>query len=157
MTVPPLPRILVAHPHVRSDAHILSGSPHVVGSRVPVRRLWAWHRGGTTVEKLMRRYPQLGPAKVLDALAFAYDNVDLMQADLDREQKLFEERGGPTEFARPLAQLALPFAAAPAPLPPEPRRTPPAPVVPTVPAAPAPRAPRPTAAASRRAKPSRRR
>ncbi len=110
MTVPPLPRILIAHPHVRSDAHILSGSPHVIGSRVPVRRLWAWHRGGTTVEKLLRRYPQLGPAKVLDALAFAYDNPDLMQADLEREQQMFEERGGPTPFARPLAQLALPFA-----------------------------------------------
>ena len=110
MTVPPLPRILVPHPHVRSDAHILSGSPHVVGSRVPVRRLWAWHRGGTAVEKLMRRYPQLGPAKVLDALSFAYDNPDVMQADLDREQALFEERGGPTQFARPLSQLALPFA-----------------------------------------------
>ena len=110
MTVPPLPRILVAHPHVRSDAHILSGSPHIIGSRVPVRRLWAWHRGGTSVEKLLRRYPQLSPAKVLDALAFAYDNPDVMQADLEREQQMFEERGGPTPFARPLAQLALPFA-----------------------------------------------
>lgn len=111
MSVTPLPRITVAHPHVRSDAHVLSGSPHVVGSRVPVRRLWAWHRGGTPVERLMRRYPQLGPAKVLDALAFAYDNPELMTADLEREQALFDERGGPTQFARPLAQLALPFAA----------------------------------------------
>ncbi len=112
MPVLPLPRISIAHPHVRSDAHVLSGSPHVVGSRVPVRRLWAWHRGGTPVERLMRRYPQLGPAKVLDALAFAYDNPDLMNADLEREQALFDERGGPTQFARPLAQLALPFAPA---------------------------------------------
>lgn len=107
----PLPRVLVAHPHVRCDAHILSGSPHIVGSRVPVRRLWSWHKAGTAVETLMRRYPNLGPNKVLDALAFAYDNPDLIQADLEREQRLFEERGGPTKFARPLAQLALPFAA----------------------------------------------
>ena len=105
-----LPRVLVAHPHVRCDAHILSGSPHVVGSRVPVRRLWAWHRGGTAIETLFRRYPNLGPSKVLDAISFAYDNLELIQADLDREQRLFEERGGPTKFARPLAQLALPFA-----------------------------------------------
>lgn len=105
----PLPRILVPHPHVRCDLHILSGSPHIIGSRVPVRRLWAWHRGGTTIETLFRRYPQLGPNKVLDALAFAYDNLALIQADLDREQKLLDESGGPPP-ERPRSQLALPFA-----------------------------------------------
>jgi len=102
--------VLVPHPHVRVDAQILAGSPHVMGSRVPVRRLWAWHRGGTAIETLFRRYPNLGPSKILDALAFAYDNVDLIQADLDREQKLFEEQGARDPFARPASQLALPFA-----------------------------------------------
>lgn len=91
-----------------------------MGSRVPVRRLWAWHRGGTAIETLFRRYPNLGPGKVLDALSFAYDNLELIQADLDREQRLFEEKGGPTKFARPLSQLALPFAAAPSDPPPPP-------------------------------------
>ena len=87
---------------------------------MPVRRLWSWHRGGTTVETLFRRYPNLGPSKVLDALSFAYDNQDLIQADLDREQQLFDEKGGPTKFARPLAQLALPFAASASDPPPPP-------------------------------------
>ena len=87
---------------------MLAGSPHVEGSRVPVRRLWAWHKSGTSVETLFKRYPQLGPAKVLDALSFAYDNQDVLEADLDREQKLLEERGPKPD--RPLAQLALPFA-----------------------------------------------
>jgi len=112
MSGDPLPRVLVPHPHVRCDAQILGGSPHVSGSRVPVRRLWAWYRGGASVETLVRRYPQLGPARVLDALSFAYDNVDLIEADLAREQALFEEEGGPSPGARPLAQLALPFAPA---------------------------------------------
>jgi hypothetical protein len=40
----------------------------------------------------VRRYANLGPAKIYDALAFAYDNIDLIRADLDREQKLFEKR-----------------------------------------------------------------
>ncbi|NUP10330.1 MAG: DUF433 domain-containing protein [Polyangiaceae bacterium] len=110
MPLPPLPRVLVPHPHVRIDESTLSGSPHVAGSKVPVRRLWAWHRGGTAIETLVRRYPNLGPGKILDALAFAYDNIDLIQADLDREQKMFEERGKPDPLARPLSQLALPFA-----------------------------------------------
>lgn len=110
MTLPLLPRVLVPHPHVRVDANTLSGSPHVVGSKVPVRRLWAWHRSGTAVETLMKRYPNLTPGQVLDALAFAYDNMELIQADLERETKAFEERGAPDPFARPLSQLALPFA-----------------------------------------------
>src|SRR5690348_13633812 len=109
MAEPALPRIRVPHPHVRVDATVLAGSPHVAGSRVPVRRLWAWHRGGTTVETLVKRYPNLGPARILDALSFAYDNLDLVEADIAREQALFQAQGGPTIGARPLAQLDLPF------------------------------------------------
>jgi uncharacterized protein (DUF433 family) len=109
MAEPLVPRIRVPHPHVRADASILAGSPHVNGSRVPVRRLWAWHRGGASVETLVRRYPNLGPARILDALAFAYDNQDLIEADLEREQSLFAQQGGPGVGARPLSQLALPF------------------------------------------------
>jgi uncharacterized protein (DUF433 family) len=109
MAQAPLPRVLVHHPHVRCDVHTLAGSPYVEGTKVPVRRLWAWHRGGASVETLLKRYPALGPAKVLDALAFAYDNQELLQADLEREQQMFEERGSPSVGARPLAQLAFPF------------------------------------------------
>src|SRR5215831_10142560 len=117
MADPLFPVIRVPHPHVRVDASVLGGSPHVIGSRVPVRRLWAWHRGGTSVETLVKRYPNLGPARILDALSFAYDNQDLIEADLEREQSLFAGQGGPIAGARPLAQLALPFdeGAGPAP------------------------------------------
>jgi len=76
---------------------------------VPVRRLWAWHRGGASVETLLRRYPNLGPARILDALSFAYDNQDVLDADMAREQALFEKQGGPSIGARPLSQLSLPF------------------------------------------------
>jgi uncharacterized protein (DUF433 family) len=93
----------VPHPHVELSAE-LNGSPCVKGTRVPVRRLWSWHRRGTTIETLLKRYPQLGPAKVLDALAFAYDNEALVQADLDRENDALGER----EPADP-KQSKLPF------------------------------------------------
>lgn len=89
---------------------MLGGSPYVVGSRVPVRRLWAFFRTGTRVETLLRRYPQLGPAKVFDALAFALDNPEVIDADLQREQELLKRvgqrmprRGGGPE------QIELPF------------------------------------------------
>jgi len=139
MAEPLVPRIRVPHPHVRVDASVLGGSPHVNGSRVPVRRLWAWHRGGAAVETLVKRYPNLGPARILDALAFAYDNQDLIEADLEREQSLFAASGSSPVGARPLSQLALPFddgeppvaTAAPAPPPA------PAPAAPPEPAKPA--------------------
>ena len=106
MPLPPLPRVLVPHPHVRVDDSVLQGSPHVAGFKVPVRRLWAWHRSGVAIETLFRRYPQLSPGQILDALSFAYDNVDLIHADLEREQKLLDDRK-PEPPGRPPNQLAL--------------------------------------------------
>ena len=78
-----LPPVRVAHPHV--ELH--DGVPLVSTSKVPVRRLWAWHRRGVTIDTLIKRYPTLGPARVLDALSFAYDNQDLIDADLARENE----------------------------------------------------------------------
>jgi uncharacterized protein (DUF433 family) len=103
-----LPVILVPHPHVRVDKNVLGGSPYVVGSRVPVRRLWAFYRNGTSVERILRRYPQLGPAKVFDALAFALDNEEVVEADLAKEESLLATRAVP---AKQSAQIELPFAA----------------------------------------------
>jgi uncharacterized protein (DUF433 family) len=104
-----LPVILIPHPHVRVDKNVLGGSPYVVGSRVPVRRLWAFFRSGTTVERILRRYPQLGPAKVFDALAFALDNQEVIDADLAREESLLAARGRPAR-AGESAQIELPFS-----------------------------------------------
>lgn len=107
--LPPLPRVLVPHPHVRCDSRLLSGSPHVEGSRVPVRRLWAWHRSGVSIDTLLRRYPRLGPARVLDALAFAYDNREVVEADLAREMAAFEAAGQKPLGIRPMKQQAFGF------------------------------------------------
>jgi uncharacterized protein (DUF433 family) len=107
-----LPMILVPHPHVRVDAHVLGGSPYVVGSRVPVRRLWAFYRKGVSLDTLLRRYPRLGPGKILDALAFAYDNEEVMLADLQREEQLLDQVESTTKgkAASSAQQMRLPFA-----------------------------------------------
>ena len=105
-----LPIVLVPHPHVRVDPRVLGGSPHVVGSPVPVRRLWLFFRDGARVETLLRRYPSLGPAKIFDALAFALDNPEVMEADLAREQELLSQAGKRPSVRRPRAeQIELPF------------------------------------------------
>lgn len=88
-----LPIVLFPHPHVRIDRNVLGGSPFVVGSRVPVRRLWGFYRAGATVEVLIKRYPRLGPAKILDALSFAFDNQEVMERDIQHEQELLSSIG----------------------------------------------------------------
>jgi uncharacterized protein (DUF433 family) len=110
-----LPVVLVPHPHVRVDQNVLGGSPYVAGSRVPVRRLWAFYRDGASVERILKRYPQLGAAKVLDALAFALDNPEVMESDLGREQEILA-RAGQRERRKvggASTQIELPFAGDP--------------------------------------------
>jgi uncharacterized protein (DUF433 family) len=93
------------------DKNVLGGSPHVVGSRVVVRRLWAFFRSGASVERILKRYPQLGPAKVFDALAFALDNPEVMEADLRREEEILRKSGEqPRRPAGAPEQIELPFA-----------------------------------------------
>ena len=77
----------------------------MVGSRVPVRRLWGFYKNGATVEVLIKRYPRLGPAKILDALAFAFDNREVIEQDLEHEQQMLSQL---TENAPP-PQLDLPL------------------------------------------------
>src|SRR5438874_895494 len=104
-----LPAVIVAHPHVEVRKDLLGGSPVVRGSRVPVRRLWAWFRGGVSVETLLKRYPSLGPARVLDALAFAYDNAELVEADLAHERSALGQSAGDDAVPGAMKQQGLPF------------------------------------------------
>jgi uncharacterized protein (DUF433 family) len=108
MAAAELPIVLVPHPHVRVDRKILDGSPHVAGSKVPVRRLWAFYRNGAGVEVLLKRFPRLGPAKIFDALAFAFDNPEVIEADLARENELLHREQSTT---KPITQMDLPFSA----------------------------------------------
>jgi uncharacterized protein (DUF433 family) len=103
---------MVPHPHVRCDSRLLEGSPHVEGSRVPVRRLWAWHRAGASIDTLLKRYPRLGPAKVLDALSFCYDNREVVEADLARELAALKTAGQRPVGLAPMEQTAFSFMGA---------------------------------------------
>jgi uncharacterized protein (DUF433 family) len=110
-----LPIVLVPHPHVRVDKTVLGGSPYVDGSRVPVRRLWGFYRSGAGVETLIRRFPKLGAAKIFDALAFAWDNQEVIEADIARENVLLEKDGARPGSSKQSTQMAFPFDATAAP------------------------------------------
>jgi hypothetical protein len=75
-----------------------------------VRRLWAFYRSGASIERILKRYPQLGPAKVFDALAFAFDNEEVVSADMAREEEFLARAGqkAPRKSLNP-EQIELPF------------------------------------------------
>lgn len=74
---------VVPHPHIRIDSSVLDGKSYIIGSRVPVARIYACYLCGTPVEDIMKRFPQLSPAKVLDALSYAFDNHDLVATEME--------------------------------------------------------------------------
>lgn len=76
--------VVVPHPHVRIESSVLDGKSYVLGSRVPVYRIYAFYLSGTSLEALFKRYPQLSKSKVLDALSYALDNHDLVQSEMDK-------------------------------------------------------------------------
>lgn len=83
----------------------MRGSPYVVGTRVPVRRLWSFYRSGASVDILLKRYPNLDAGKIFDALAFAFDNQAVIEADIAREEQLIQTSDGGAR----LKQMPLPF------------------------------------------------
>jgi hypothetical protein len=70
-----------------------------------VRRLWAFYRSGASVEVLIKRFPRLGAGKIFDALAFAFDNREVIEQDIRREHFLLATTDKPVNPP----QMDLPF------------------------------------------------
>jgi hypothetical protein len=74
--------------------------------------VYAFFRDGIKVETILKRYPQLGPAKILDALAFALDNPEVIEADVQQERALLARAGHkPVRSRVSDRQMPLPFDA----------------------------------------------
>jgi uncharacterized protein (DUF433 family) len=91
--------VRILHPHVELRSQS-PGTPFVRGTQLPVRRLWSWHRAGVAIEVLLKRYPNVGPAAMLDALSFAYDNQELIEADLEREREFLRREAEDARLSR---------------------------------------------------------
>ena len=75
-------RKLLSYPHVVSRAGGCGGRPCVAGHRIRVSDVVAWHdRQGFAAEEISRRYG-LNLAEIHAALAYYYDHVDEIEADL---------------------------------------------------------------------------
>jgi len=68
--------------NIEKDAARCGGQPVVAGTRIRVAVILTCYRQGMGVEEIVQQYPQLKPADVHDALAYAYDHVAEIDADL---------------------------------------------------------------------------
>jgi uncharacterized protein (DUF433 family) len=64
------------------------GQAVVVGSRIRVATILAAYRQGMSVDELVKQYPGLRLADIHDALAYAYDHMDEIEAGLARDDEV---------------------------------------------------------------------
>ena len=58
------------------------GQPVVSGTRIRVATILACYRQGMGIEEIVQQYAGLRPGDVHDALAYAYDHLDEIEAAL---------------------------------------------------------------------------
>ncbi len=68
--------------NIEKDTARCGGQPVVAGTRIRVATILACYRQGMSVEEIVQQYPSLKPADVHDALAYAHDHLDEIDADL---------------------------------------------------------------------------
>jgi uncharacterized protein (DUF433 family) len=68
--------------NVEIDAARCGGQPVVTGSRIRVATILTCYRQGMGVEEIVQQYPGIRPADVHDALAYAYDHLEDIDASL---------------------------------------------------------------------------
>lgn len=68
------------------------GRAVVVDTRIRVSVILTCYRQGMTVEEIVQNYPHLRPADVHDALAYAYDHPEEIEADLAADDEAAAQR-----------------------------------------------------------------
>jgi uncharacterized protein (DUF433 family) len=68
--------------NIEKDAARCGGQPVVAGTRIRVATILGCYRQGMSVEEIVQQYPALKPADVHDSLAYAYEHLDEIEADL---------------------------------------------------------------------------
>lgn len=68
--------------NIEKDPARCGGQPVVAGTRIRVATVLGCYRHGMSVEEIVQQFINLKPADVHDALAYAYDHLDEIEADL---------------------------------------------------------------------------
>ena len=76
-------KLKTQHPHISQSANICNNSPIITGTRTPVRSIVSYHKNGLTAEEIAAKLHYLSLSETYDALAFYYDNKDLIDKDIE--------------------------------------------------------------------------
>jgi uncharacterized protein (DUF433 family) len=68
--------------NIEQDPARCGGQPVVTNTRIRVATILTCYRQGMRVEEIIQQYPDLRPADVHDALAFTYDHLAEIEAQL---------------------------------------------------------------------------
>lgn len=68
--------------NIETDPARCGGQPVVAGTRIRVATILGCYRQDMSVEEIVQQYAGLRPADVHDALAYAYDHMDEIEANL---------------------------------------------------------------------------
>jgi uncharacterized protein (DUF433 family) len=82
--------------NIESVTDRCGGQPVVAGTRVRVATIFGCYRQGLSVDQILEAYPHLKPADIHDAIAYAYDHLGQIDADLaaDDEQRVKANHAG---------------------------------------------------------------
>lgn len=61
--------------HIAYDNEILSGKPHIVGTRLSIEFILELFASGATKDEVLKTYPQLSAEAVEEALKYAAQSV----------------------------------------------------------------------------------
>ncbi len=73
--------------NIEKDAARCGGQPVVAGTRIRVATILGCYRQGMSIEEIVQQYAPLKPADVHDALAYAHDHLDEIEADLAEDDE----------------------------------------------------------------------
>jgi len=81
--------------NIEKDPGRCGGQATVSGTRIRVCTILTCYRQGMTVEKILQQYPHLRPSDVHDALAYAYDHSEEIEADLAADDEAVVQQQWP--------------------------------------------------------------
>ena len=74
--------------NIERDPARCGGQPVVVGTRIRVAAILTSYRQGLRIEEIVQQYPGLRPGDVRDALAYAHDHLEEIEADLQADDEI---------------------------------------------------------------------
>lgn len=88
----------VDYRNIEKDPARCGGRAVVAGTRIRVSIILGCYRQRMSVEEIVQQYPHLRPADVHDALAYAYEHPEEVEADLEADDEQAAQQrwpGGP--------------------------------------------------------------